>query len=68
MWAIDVNPIENAINFGGQGIEPFINLIEGGIDGNIYQDMQDFFYYSMIIAKTEDTTKTRKLDGNVPLD
>ena len=39
MWAIDVNPIENAINFGGQGIEPFINLIEVGIDGNIYQDM-----------------------------
>ena len=39
MWSIDVNPIEQAIQFGGEGIEPFINLIEGGRDGTIYQDM-----------------------------
>jgi len=30
--------------------------------------MQDFFYYSMIRSKDENTTKTRKLDGSVPLD
>ena len=29
--------------------------------------MQDFFYYSMIRSKDENTTKTRKLDGTVPL-
>jgi len=29
--------------------------------------MKDFFYYSMIRSKDEDTTKTRKLDGTVPL-
>ena len=68
MWAIDVNPIEQAIAMGGQEIEPFINLIEGGRDGNIYQDMKDFFYYSMIRSKDENTTKTRKLDGTVPLE
>lgn len=33
MWQIDVSPIEQAIQLGGQGIEPFINLIEGGADG-----------------------------------
>ena len=68
MWAIDINPIEQAIQMGGQDIEPFINLIEGGRDGNIYQDMKDFFYYSMIRSKDENTTKTRKLDGTVPLE
>lgn len=36
MWSIDVNPIEQAIEFGGRGIEPFINLIEGGRDGQIF--------------------------------
>jgi len=30
--------------------------------------MKDFFYYSMIRSKKEDTTKTRKLDGTVPID
>ena len=48
MWKIDVNPIDDAITMGGEGIEPFINLIEGGRDGQTYQDMRDFFYYSMI--------------------
>jgi hypothetical protein len=68
IWAIDVNPIEAAIQMGGEGIEPFINLIEGGREGQNYQDMKDFFYYSMIRSKDENTTKTRKLDGKVPLD
>lgn len=30
--------------------------------------MNDFFYYSMIRSKKENTTKTRKLDGKVPVD
>lgn len=66
-WSIDVTPIDNAIIMGGEGIEPFINLIEGGRDGQTFQDMKDFFYYAMVKSKTEDTTKTRKLDGKVPI-
>lgn len=30
--------------------------------------MKDFFYYSMIRSKNENTTKTRKLNGTVPLE
>lgn len=52
---------------GGEGIEPFINLIEGGREGKAYTDIKDFFYYSMIRSKDENTTKTRKLNGTVPL-
>ena len=33
MWSVDVNPIDQAIAMGGDGIEPFINLIEGGREG-----------------------------------
>ena len=53
---------------GGEKIEPFINLIEGGSDGQTYQDMKDFFYYAMIRAQVEDTTKTRKLGKTIPVD
>jgi hypothetical protein len=70
MWAIDVQPIENAMAFGQQedDMDPFINLIEGGREGQNYQDMKDFFYYSMIRSKDENTTKSRKLDNKVPLE
>ena len=67
MWSIDVTPIDQAIALGGEGIVPFVNLIEGGRDGKAFQDIKDFFYYSMIRSKDENTTKTRKLNGTVPL-
>lgn len=53
---------------GGEGIEPFIRLIEGGRQGQTFQDMNDFFYYSMIRSKKENTTRTRRLEGFVPVD
>lgn len=68
MWSVDVNPINQAIALGGEGIEPFIRLIEGGQQGQTFQDMNDFFYYSMIRSKKENTTRTRKLEGFVPVD
>jgi cilia- and flagella-associated protein 251 len=33
MWGVDVSPVNHAIALGGEGIEPFIRLIEGGRDG-----------------------------------
>jgi cilia- and flagella-associated protein 251 len=63
MWSVDVSPIEQAIAMGGDGIQPFIQLIEGGDEGQTYQDINDFFYYSMIRSKKENTTKTRKLEN-----
>lgn len=53
---------------GGEGTAPFVQLIEGGAEGQTYQDINDFFYYSMIRSKKENTTKTRKLEGHVPVD
>lgn len=68
MWQVDVGPIELAISLGGEGIEPFIQLIEGGAEGQTYQDINDFFYYAMIRSKNENTMKTRKLEGRVPVE
>lgn len=33
MWHVDVSPIEQAIAMGGENIEPFVQLIEGGMEG-----------------------------------
>ena len=33
MWKVDVSPIKHAVALGGEGIEPFIRLIEGGREG-----------------------------------
>ena len=67
MWSVDTSPIEQAIQLGGEDVQPFKELIEGGESGQTFQDMQDFFYYSMIRSKDEHTTKTRELNDTVPL-
>jgi WD40 repeat protein len=36
MWSVNVEPIKQAIAMGGEGIEPFINLIEGGREGQTF--------------------------------
>ena len=36
MWHVDVSPIEQAIALGGEDTEPFIQLIEGGAEGQTY--------------------------------
>eukprot|EP01022_Parablepharisma_sp_SALTPOND_P001089 TRINITY_DN105565_c3_g1_i1.p1 TRINITY_DN105565_c3_g1~~TRINITY_DN105565_c3_g1_i1.p1 ORF type:complete len:984 (+),score=100.01 TRINITY_DN105565_c3_g1_i1:379-3330(+) len=68
MWAIDVLPIEQGVQMGGEGVEPFLSLIEGRTEGQTYKDIVDYFFYSQILSKDEYTTKIRKLDGKVPLD
>ena len=68
MWKVDVSPINQAIALGGEGIEPFVRLIEGGREGQTFQDMNDFFYYSMIRSKKENTTKKRNMGLRVPVD
>lgn len=68
MWAIDVMPIDQAVQLGGEGVEPFLSLIEGRTEGQTYKDIVDYFFYAQILSKDEYTTKIRKLDGRVPLD
>merc|ERR1712216_187851 len=53
---------------GGDGIEPFVKLLEGGEEGEFFADMKDYFYYSQIRSQGEDTTNARKLDGTLPAD
>jgi len=67
MWYVDVGAIDAQVILGGEGDEPFFNLIEGGKEGQAYRDMKDYFYYSQIKSKQKDTAKAIKLEGSVPL-
>jgi Ca2+-binding EF-hand superfamily protein len=68
MWQIDIYPIEQGVEAGGQGVEPFLSLIEGGVEGQTYKDIVDYFFYAQILSQNEYTTKLRKLTGKVPLE
>ncbi|MCQ2819021.1 MAG: hypothetical protein MJ252_17295 [archaeon] len=65
IWRYNCNPLDNAVKDGGEGIEPFLQLLEGGKTGTKYKEMVDFFYYTQISSKNENTTKHRVLDQTV---
>jgi len=67
-WKMDPSPVAAASVFGGNGIEPFLKLIEGGEQGEFYSDMKDYFYYSQIRSQDENTTRARSLDGTIPVE
>lgn len=67
IWKYNANPLVEAVQNGGIGIEPFLNLLEGGRDGIKYKEMVDFFYYAQIKSKDEHTTKHRILDQTVTI-
>ena len=67
IWTYNVNPLIDTVQSAGEGIEPFLNLLEGGRDGLKYKEMVDYFYYAQIKSKDENTTKHRYLDQTVSI-
>lgn len=65
VWKHNVNPLQETVSTGGEGIAPHLTLLEGGKEGLMYQEMINFFYYTQIKSKDENTTKQRVLDKTV---
>ena len=40
--------LEASAALGGEGLLPYYTLIEGGRDGELFAELEDYFYYSQI--------------------
>lgn len=67
LWAVNTNAVEANVQLGGQGIDPYMSLIEGGRGGAFYQDMLDYFYYAQLCSQGINTTVRRKITGYIPV-
>lgn len=53
---------------GGSGLEPFYGLIEGGKDGEMFAELENYFYYAQLQTQGMVTTEERKVSNKVQLD
>lgn len=68
LWAVNTDALDATIALGGQGIDPYMGLIEGGKNGEFYQDMLDYFYYAQLRSQGVDTTAPRRITGFIPIE
>ena len=47
-WSVHPEAIDAQVAIGGEGYQPFIDLLPGGKDGNFYKEMESYFYYAQL--------------------
>ncbi|KAJ3274043.1 Cilia- and flagella-associated protein 251 [Terramyces sp. JEL0728] len=70
LWTMNYLAMESQIAQGGEGMEPFLNMLDpSGLadQGHVYREFEDFFYLAQIKTQGEDTTLDRIIGNRVPL-
>jgi hypothetical protein len=46
---------------GGAGLEPFVSLIDGGRQGELFSEMEEYFYYAQLQHQGLSSMQERKV-------
>ncbi|XP_039260288.2 cilia- and flagella-associated protein 251-like [Styela clava] len=68
MWSASVKALEAAAALGGDGLVPFYGLLEGGVDGELFAELENYFYFAQLRSQSIDTTESREVSTVIPLD
>eukprot|EP00753_Platysulcus_tardus_P018249 PLAT6795.1.p2 GENE.PLAT6795.1~~PLAT6795.1.p2 ORF type:complete len:975 (+),score=426.58 PLAT6795.1:45-2927(+) len=68
MWSVETAAVARAVSDAGFGVDPFLELLEGGRGGSFYEEIVDYFYYAQVKSQGEDSTARRRVEGLVPLE
>ena len=59
--------MEASSQLGGEDLEPFYELLEGGREGELFQELEDYFYYALLRSQNVDTMETRETSTKISL-
>jgi cilia- and flagella-associated protein 251 len=66
MWKIDPDVLRPAnTETEAEELRPFIDLLEGGHNGELHCDIMDYFYYCQLRSQGEDSMESRHITGSV---
>ena len=55
MWSINATALEAQAKLGGDHLIPFYGLLDGGREGELFKELEDYFYYAQIRSQGVDT-------------
>ena len=68
LWTVQTAVIERNVAEGGKGADPFVDLIDGGREGEFYQDLVEYFYYAQLRSQGETANMAdTEMSGQVPV-
>ncbi|XP_077862113.1 cilia- and flagella-associated protein 251-like [Saccoglossus kowalevskii] len=67
MWNVNLMVLEAGSKLGGEDLIPFYGLLEGGREGELFAELEDYFYYAQIRSQGVDTMDSREISTKIPL-
>jgi cilia- and flagella-associated protein 251 len=65
VWQVDARVLQTYAQLGGDGMTPFLDLLDGGRDGEQYRDMVDLLYLAQIQDQGEESMERRRVSDRL---
>eukprot|EP01137_Pigoraptor_chileana_P005501 Opistho-2@48652 len=66
-WRVNIDVLKAASRLGGEGMDPYLSMVEGGRNGEFFKELEDYFYYAQVRNLGEDTMAPREVTSRVPV-
>lgn len=67
MWGVNIIALEAGAKLGGEDLIPFYGLLDGGREGELFKELENYFYYAQIRSQGVDTMDTREVSVTIPI-
>ncbi|XP_078482961.1 cilia- and flagella-associated protein 251-like [Ciona intestinalis] len=68
MWSVNAKSLSSVAALGGEGLIPFYGLLEGGREGEMFGELENYFYFAQLRSQGINTTDERETSSVVQLD
>ncbi|KAA0717305.1 Cilia- and flagella-associated protein 251 [Triplophysa tibetana] len=66
-WELSLSSLEALGALGGKDIMPYYSLLEGGREGQLFKEMEEYFYYCQLQNQDFNSMETRLVSTRIPL-
>lgn len=67
MWEVNTVALNAIACLGGEGLVPFYGLMDGGRNGELFAELEDYFYYAQMRSQGVDSTEEREISTTIPI-
>ena len=67
MFVVNADVLKASSTLAGEGVEPFVRMLDGGREGDLFIEMEEFFYYAQLQHQGLSSSGERKISDELPL-